>query len=188
MKPPDWLPAPHVDPGILESKTLEAAASLPECLRREIPLDDLLDEIRGLKLEKKRLVVSHGDFQPGNILVSGLGMTIVDLATARVCPIEDDLSFFIVLLFTHKERIVYGSVPGTAALPRELANAFLVGYGFPPGDGWHQLDPMLRFHVIERLAEMCARIQRFPAVFRPFLVRRLVDWVRSKPPLLFGWK
>jgi len=188
MKPPDWLPAHYVDCEILKNKTLEAAASLPECLRREIPIGDLLDEIRGLNLGGKRLVVSHGDFQSGNILVSGLGITIVDLATARVCPIEDDLSFFIALLFTQKERIVYGSLPGTAAFPRELSDAFLSGYGFPPGDGWHQLGPMLKFHVVERLAEMCARIERFPAVFRPFLVRRVVDWVRSKPPLLFGWK
>lgn len=185
MKAPDWLP---VRPSDLEGRLSQALSALPDSLLRRLPVDRLREEAGTGERSEARLAVSHGDFQPGNVLVPDGRVRMMDFGTAAVRPIEEDLAFFIVMLFAQKERVLYGSMAGTAGLMHRLCDAFLSGYGLDMPAGSPALRPMIAVRLAERLAQMCASIERSLAVLRPVLTFRVMTWANREIPLLLGWK
>ena len=184
MDHPDWLPVHRIDADELRSRTVTAAARLPEAVRRQVPLDTLLGWVSEMTTGSQHLAVSHGDYQPGNILVAGSQIGVIDMATAGIRPVEDDLGTFITFLFTQKQRVVFSSIAGSRGLTRQLRDAFLNGCGFRSREDLDRLRPFMAWHIVQRLADMSTRIDRWPRLVRPLLRRRLADWVRSELPLV----
>jgi hypothetical protein len=183
MKPPEWLPEHVLDSTELARRTVQAASLLRPELARHVPLDTLLRWIDRADISGRRSAVSHGDFQPGNVLVSGSQLSVIDLATAGVRPPEDDIGFFITFTFTHKERIAFGNAAGTRGFVKGFCDSFLRGYGFDSPAGKRSLRPYIAWLIVQRLADVSARIDRWPGVGRFVLRKRLVTWVRSELPL-----
>ncbi len=175
-----------LDSEILRRRVLQALDGLPEAVLRHLPLERMMESLQKLDSHDPRpAVVGHGDFHPGNILVSKSRITVVDVATAGLRSAEDDLAFFITLMFAQKPRIVLGAAAGTSALIRGICDSFLAGYGYAPADGgWSRLQPMMVVHVAERLAQVSASIGTFPGAPQRILIMRLASWAGSELPWL----
>lgn len=183
MTPPDWLPVHPLDLAEVRRRTDAAAAALAPEVAQHVPLRTLADWISDLGNGAQRMAVSHGDFQPGNILISGSGISVIDLGTAGVRPPEDDLAFLVTFAFTHKERVAFGNAAGTRLFLRNVCDAFLEGYGLGAAEGRAAMRPYVAWLIVQRLADMTGRIRRFPSPLRRGLEQRLVGWVRSELPL-----
>ena len=183
MPPPEWLPAHPLDLSEVQRRMSLATAALRPEVATHLPLTRLTAWVAELETREYRMAVSHGDFQPGNVLTSGPRISVIDLGTAGVRPPEDDLAFFITFAFTHKERVAFGNAAGTRSFLRNVCNSFLEGYGIEAFGGRRALRPYVAWLIVQRLADMSARIERWPRVPRLILRRRLVAWVRSELPL-----
>jgi hypothetical protein len=183
MPPPDWLPVHSLGMAEVQRRTMLAAEALRPDVARHVPLTRLLGWVSELADSENRIAVSHGDFQAGNVLISGQRISVIDLGTAGVRPPEDDLAFFITFAFTHRERVAFGNIGGTREFVRGFCNSFLEGYGVEALRGRAALRPYIAWLIVQRLADMTARIERWPRLPRLVLRERLVGWVRSELPL-----
>ena len=188
MSPPDALPVYCIDTEEFERRALGAIANLPETLSRYLPVEMILECIQEVRAHPSQSAVCHGDFHPGNILVSGSRITVTDVGTAGVRIPEDDLAFFVALMFSQPGRLVFGPLAGKPQFVRRLCDAFLAAYGFPTADGWQRLRPMMAMHVVERLARVSVTIEGLPRRAQPLLWHRLASWVTSELPLLLNTK
>jgi len=183
MPPPEWLPAHPLDlPEVRRRMSLAASELRPE-VAAEVPLamlESWVEELAGLE---HRMAVSHGDFQPGNVLMSGSNISVIDMGTAGVRPPEDDLAFFITFAFTHKERVAFGNPAGSRSFISALCRDFLDGYGIEAFDGRRALRPYVAWLIVQRLSDMTARIERWQRVPRAILRKRLVGWTKAELPL-----
>ncbi len=183
MPPPDWLPVHALDLAEVRRRMDGAAATLGPEVARHVPLRKLGEWISDLGNGAHRMAFSHGDFQPGNVLISGSRISVIDLGTAGVRPPEDDLAFFVTFAFTHKERVTFGNAAGMRSFVRDFCDAFLEGYGWSALEGRAAMRPYVAWLIVQRLADMTARIERFPRLPRLVLRKRLVGWVKSELPL-----
>jgi len=183
MPPPEWLPVHPLDLLEVRRRMGLAVEALPPEVAAHVPLAMLEAWVAELETGEHRMAVSHGDFQPGNILTSQSGISVIDMGTAGVRPPEDDLGFFITFVFTHKERVAFGNAAGTRSFLRAVCDSFLEGYGIEAFGGRRALRPYIAWLIVQRLADMSARIERWPRVPRFILRRRLVGWARSELPL-----
>ena len=183
MPAPEWMPAHPLNANQLRTRTEGALAVLRPEVLAHVPLKELNDWIAELTDDGHRMAVSHGDFQPGNVLISGKRISVIDLGSAGVRPPEDDLGFFVTFVSTYKERVAFGNAAGTRSFVREFCDAFLEGYGLEPAGGRASLRPFIAWLTVQRLADMTARIERWPGAARLVLRMRLVSWVKSELPL-----
>jgi thiamine kinase-like enzyme len=179
MAPPGWLPVQSNEPGDLRPRTEEAIAKLSHDLQRHLPLTQLL-RWSGQAPVGERLVMSHGDFQPGNLLVSGSRFTVMDYATAGARPAGEDLAWFVTFVLSQRERVVLGNSAGPRRFVARMCREFLAGYDSDFRRMSQTVRPYLALVVVRRLADLLQRIDRSPPVARPLLRKRLVGWADSE--------
>lgn len=184
MDRPNWMPDASLDAASLERRSLRAMARLPEVVRRHVPIDRILDAVSKLEHEDRLLVVSHGDFQPGNISIRDAGVTILDFANGGIHVPEDDLGFCIALLHMQKFRLLFGKLAGTVSSLDNLSEALLSGYGRRTPDDWIRLKAYLPLHILERLVQVSLTIARLPRSVRFFALNRLEAWTSAELPVL----
>jgi aminoglycoside phosphotransferase (APT) family kinase protein len=155
------------------------AADLSHDLKRHLPLTQLL-RWSGQVPADERLVMSHGDFQPGNLLVSASGFTVIDFATAGVRPAGADLAWFVTFVLSQRERVVLGNAAGTRRFVMKFCREFLSGYDFDFSRASQIVRPYLGLVVVGRLADLQKRIDHWPPPARPLLRNRLVGWADSE--------
>ncbi len=181
---PDWMPVRSPSMEALRARADEAAAVLPEAVRRSIPLERLLDSIPSSSAYEPRLVVSHNDYHPANVLFCNGEIRALDLVTVGLAPPEVDLASFLVRASSQKQRILAGRLAGTSALSGSLAAAFLNAYGHDGDDAESRLRPFLVVHFLERLASASRRSEQLAAPLRLPLQARLTRWAKRFSTLL----
>lgn len=163
----------------LEEIARQAVAILPDALLRNIQLERLLATIPPSSSYQPNLVVSHGDYYPRNVLFWDEQIHVLDLTTVGLAPVEDDLAWFLIWPSSGKQRILAGKLAGASAVWRNLAAAFLRGYGYDADVGWDRLSPFLTVHFLQRLAVASRTIEGLPLAFRLLLMARLSRWANA---------
>lgn len=164
----------------LRARTEEAVSTLSDDLKRRIPMKRLL-EWSGQATADGAPVMSHGDFQPGNLIVLNDGRFIVmDYATAGVRPASEDIAWFLVFVMSQRERVVLGSPAGSRGFVAKVCKEFLAGYDTDMPRASRALRPFLASLMVTRLADLQHRIDRTPPPVRFILKKRLVGWADSE--------
>ena len=176
---PDWMPVRTPGMEALQARAHEAAAVLPDAVRRNIPLERLLGSIPSSSEYQPHLVVSHNDYHPANVLFCDAEIRVLDLVTVGLAPAEDDLASFLVRTASQKQRILAGELAGPSALWRSLAGAFLTAYGRDTENAASRLAPFLAVQFLERLASASGATERLATPLRLLMVARLSRWARD---------
>ena len=122
--------------------------------------DGLLAGIRKLvsaaSEEDRRLVWSHGDYAPGNLIWDGRMLTVIDFATARsMFPLLD------VTHFVHRLEMLRVYRPWEAWPPLAVwRRAFLRGYGRPDAEASPMWQALMIRHLLCRLTTYALRPPR----------------------------
>jgi aminoglycoside phosphotransferase (APT) family kinase protein len=176
---PGWMPVRTPSMEALQARAHEAAAILPDAVRRRIPLERLLARIPSSLGYQPRLVVSHNDYHPANVLFYGAEIRVLDLVTVGLAPAEDDLASFLVRTLSQKQRMLAGELAGPSALWRSLAGAFLTAYGRDTENASSRLAPFLTVQFLERLASASSTAERLAMPLRLLSLSRLSRWARE---------
>jgi tRNA A-37 threonylcarbamoyl transferase component Bud32 len=112
----------------LSEYTDALAAELPAAAGRLAALTALT--LDGLSRGSARRVVTHGDFQPGNIHLDGNRVVVIDFDRAASAPAARDIGHFIAQTLT-----MGASRHGQLGAAASWVDAFLHGYAAAGGDG-----------------------------------------------------
>jgi aminoglycoside phosphotransferase (APT) family kinase protein len=180
MPPKEWLfTVAGGDPRDLRMRTEVAFSSLGNDLKRRLPMTQLL-EWSGQAMAGEAPAMSHGDFQPGNLIVFDGRFIVMDYATAGIRPPGEDLAWFLVFVMSQRERVVLGSSAGSRGFVAKVCRDFLSGYDADMPGASRTLRPYLASLVVTRLADLQNRIERAMPPARPVLRKRLVAWADSE--------
>jgi tRNA A-37 threonylcarbamoyl transferase component Bud32 len=118
----------------------------------------------------ERLVPSHGDFSPRNLLASSEGLRLIDLDRLQLAGRGRDLAYW--GAWTWATQLLAGDVPSW-----EIGDAFITEYALVCPGVLRELEATLPFHrsaALCRIAHGWSALQR-----RPDLARLVIDEARA---------